>query len=67
MVRIHVNQHIIRRNKKYGESEPPLTVIRGSKRERGDRVEILGNACVIYSPNKPLSAAQGYGLRPTTL
>jgi hypothetical protein len=55
MVRIHVNMHVIRRNQKTGEREPPLTIIRGSKRERGHAVDIVGTARVVYRPDKPLS------------
>ena len=55
MVRIHVNMHVIRRNLKTGEREPPLTIIRGSRRERGHAIDILGSAKVVYSPDKPLS------------
>ncbi len=55
MVRVHVNMHVIRRNLKTGEREPPLTVIRGRRRERGHSVDIIGGARVIYSPDKPLA------------
>lgn len=54
-VKVHVNQHIIRRNKTHGESVPPLTIIRGRKRERGNQIEIIGKSKVVYSPDKPLS------------
>ncbi len=40
MVQVHVNMHVIRRNQKTGEREPPLTVIRGKLRERGHSIEI---------------------------
>lgn len=53
-VKIHVNMHVIRRNQKTGEREPPLTVIRGAKRERGHAIEIHGPATVVYSPDRPL-------------
>jgi len=55
MVRVHVNQLVIRRNKKTGERNPPLTVIRGRVRERGHAVDIDGPCRVVYSPDKPLS------------
>lgn len=54
MIRMHVNQHIIRANKTKGESNPPLTIIRGRKRDRGHPIEIIGNSRVVYSPDKPL-------------
>lgn len=53
--RIHVNQHIIRRNKKNGESEPPLTVKTYKDNTQCHEVEIDGPAKVVYSPDKPLS------------
>jgi len=55
MVRIHVNQHVIRANKMKGERNPPLVIIRGSKREYANEVQIIGAARVVYSPDKPLS------------
>lgn len=54
MVRIHVNQHVIRRNKMHGEYEPPLRVIRKGRSEPAYQVEIVGPARVVYSPDKPL-------------
>ncbi len=53
--RIHVNQHVIRRNKKEGESEPPLTVKTYKGNTRCHEVEITGPSKVVYSPDKPLS------------
>ena len=56
MVKVHVNQHVIRANKKNNETNPPLTIIRGSrKRTRHMEVKIIGQAKIVYSPNKPLS------------
>jgi hypothetical protein len=53
--RIHVNQHVIRRNAKTGEAAPPLSV----KTSRGstpcDHVVIHGDSVVRYSPDDPLS------------
>ena len=53
--RIHVNQHVIKRNAKAGESEPVLTVKQGRKNTYAHEVEILGPSRVVYSPEKPLS------------
>lgn len=52
--RIHVNQHIIKRNKKSGEDTPPLTVKLRGANLRAAAVEIHGPSVVIYSPNRPL-------------
>ena len=52
---IHVNQHIIRSNKKNGESNHVLTIKEGRKNTYCSRVKILGPSEVIYSGNdKPL-------------
>jgi hypothetical protein len=53
--RIHVNQHIIRRNRREATSDPPLTVKVRGQNLRAERVEIAGPAIVVYSPQKPLS------------
>jgi hypothetical protein len=53
--RIHVNQHIIKRNSKTGESDPVITVKQGKTNTYGHSVQILGPSTVIYSPDKPLS------------
>jgi hypothetical protein len=52
--RIHVNQHIIRRNRKESAGEPPLTVKVSRENLRAHRVEIHGPAEVLYSPDRPL-------------
>jgi len=54
MVRVHVNMHVIRRNKTHGENSPPLRIIRGRKSEPAYEVELIGPARVVYSPDKPL-------------
>ena len=53
--RIHVNQHIIRRNFKNNENEPVLTCKTSKSNDYAHEVEILGPSKVIYSPDKPLS------------
>lgn len=56
LTRIHINMHVIRRNKKHGEDEPPIAIRRQGKKTRyAHRVDILGPSSVIYSPEKPLS------------
>ncbi len=52
---IHVNQHIIRSNKKNGTSDSVITVKRGHKNTYCKGVKILGPSEVVYSGNdKPL-------------
>lgn len=53
--RIHVNQHVIRSNKKRSEYEPPLTVKTYRENRRCHEVEILGPSRLVYSPEKPLA------------
>jgi len=52
---IHVNQHVIRSNKKTGADDPVITVKQGKKNTYCRRVKILGPSEVVYSGNdKPL-------------
>jgi hypothetical protein len=55
LTRIHVNQHVIRANKKLGQNEPPLCVKRGKTNTKCHEAEVLGPVRVIYRPEKPLS------------
>ena len=51
---IHVNQHIIKANRKSGERTPPLTMKSYNKNVKATEISINGKATVIYSPDKPL-------------
>ena len=51
---IHVNQHIIKANRKTGERTPPLTMKSYDKNVKATEISIDGKARVIYSPDKPL-------------
>ena len=52
---IHVNQHVIRANRKNDSSDPVITVKQGTKNTYCSRVRILGPSEVIYGGNdKPL-------------
>ena len=53
--RIHVNQHVIKKNSKTGERLPVITVKQGRTNTYGHSVQILGPSTVVYSPDKPLS------------
>ena len=53
--RIHVNQAIIKSNRKNNEDKPVLTVKTYKSNTYAKEVEIQGNSKVIYSPNHPLS------------
>lgn len=52
---IHVNQHIIKNNRKTGKRDPVLTVKNYKSNTYGHSVEISGPCRVVYSPDKPLS------------
>jgi hypothetical protein len=52
---IHVNQHVIRANKKHNEDNPVITIKQGSKNTYCHEVEIKGPSKVIYGGNdRPL-------------
>jgi len=53
--RIHINQHVIRSNKKKQENNPVVTVKTYKSNDYGHEVTILGSSKVIYSPKKPLA------------
>lgn len=53
--RIHVNQHVIKRNKKTGRSDPVITVKSGRRNRYARQVKIVGPSRVVYSPDKPLA------------
>ena len=52
---IHVNQHVIRSNKKNNEDKPVITVKQGSKNTYCHEIEVLGPSKIVYGGNdKPL-------------
>ena len=52
---IHVNQHVIRANRKNGTADPVITVKQGTRNTYCSRVKILGPSEVIYGGNdKPI-------------
>jgi len=52
---IHVNQHIIKRNRKTGERAPVLTVKTYKSNTYASEVEVVGPCRIVYRPDKPLS------------
>ncbi len=52
---IHVNQHVIKSNRKNKVEEPVLTVKTYKSNTYAHEVNIKGDSKVVYSPNKPLS------------
>ncbi len=51
---IHINQHTIRKNRKSGTREPPISLKTYKDNSYGSEVSIDGPAKVIYRPDKPL-------------
>jgi hypothetical protein len=51
---IHVNQHVIRSNKKNNENNPVLSIKKGRKNTYCHRVKIHGPSEVVYSGNDHL-------------
>lgn len=64
--RIHVNQHVIKANCKYGRRDPVLTVKVGKENTYCHEVSIAGPARVIYSPDKPLSCGAKVWIETTS-
>lgn len=52
---IHVNQHVIKENRKTGSKDPVLTVKTYKTNTYASAVTINGPSRVVYSPDKPLS------------
>lgn len=53
--RIHVNQFVIRDNRKNGTNDPVLSIVTYKGTTHAHEVDILGPSRLIYSPDKPLS------------
>jgi len=51
---IHINQHIIKRNKKTGEREHPITCKTYKSNNVASSLRISGPAKIVYRPDKPL-------------
>ena len=56
---IHVNQHVIRANKKNNENNPVITIKEGKKNTYCHEVEILGKSKVSYSGNEKTALSCG--------
>jgi hypothetical protein len=52
---IHVNQHVIKSNRKDGKEDPVLTVKTYKSNTYAHEVAIHGPSTVVYNPNQPLS------------
>jgi hypothetical protein len=52
---IHVNQHVIKANRKTGATDPVLTCKTYKDNTYGSTAEVSGPCRIVYRPNKPLS------------
>jgi len=52
---IHVNQHVIKHNLKYGADLPPCRVQSAGKSQYCREVEIKGPSRMVYHPDDPLA------------
>lgn len=52
---IHVNQFVIRHNKKYGNTLPACRVQEGKETRYCHEVKIKGPSQMVYRPDKPLA------------
>ena len=52
---IHVNQHVIKANKKTDDKQPVLTVKTYKDNTYANEVVVHGPSRIVYSPDKPLS------------
>mgnify|MGYP003674259372 FL=1 len=52
---IHVNQHVIKANRKNNEENPVITCKTYKSNNYAHEVQIKGDSKIVYSPNKPLS------------
>ena len=64
--RIHVNQHVIKRNTKTGERKPVLTCKTYKGNNYAHEAVILGPSKVIYRPDKPLSCGARVWIETTS-
>ena len=53
--RIHVNQHIIKANKKNGANDPVLTIKTTSANIKANHIMIGDNVRLCYAPDSPLA------------
>jgi hypothetical protein len=52
---IHVNQHVIKSNKKNNVIDPVLTCKTYKSNKYAHEIEIKGPSRIVYNPEKPLS------------
>ena len=55
ITRVHVNQHVLKANRKHGTTDPVLTVKDYKQNRYCNSVELPDGCRVVHSPDKPLS------------
>lgn len=50
---VHVNSHLIKKNKKHQQKQPVITAKKGKTNQYGHEVEILGGCRIVYRPDSP--------------
>ena len=63
---IHVNQHVIKANRKNNEENPVLTVKTYKSNDYAHEVVIQGDSKIVYSPDKPLSCGAKVWIETTS-
>lgn len=53
--RIHVNQHLIKSNRRDGANDPPLTIKTSRANHKAHEVVVDGPSRIVYSPDRPLA------------
>lgn len=66
LTRIHVNQHVIKANRKNGTDDPPLTVKTSKTNTKARSVRIDGPSEVVYMPESPLSCGATVWVQTTS-
>ena len=52
---IHVNQHVIKANRKHKRNDPPLSLITYKGTKHAHEIKITGEITFVYRPDAPLS------------
>jgi len=66
LTRIHVNQHVIKANRKTGANDPVLTVKTSKGNTYAHTVTIDGPSTVVYQPESPLSCGATVWVQTTS-
>ena len=63
--RIHVNQHVIKANRKHKENNPPLTCKTYKENIKAHEIFIDGPCKIVYRPDKPLACGAHISIETT--